>query len=655
MGRIDTQPSESEQTMNQVATTLARFVARLGGMLLNRSSETPWAQPPAVDAVLRVGYVGHLDIGAMPHLQPVVRQVLACIAAVAREQHPAPLLHAVGQLAPGADTLVASQALALGYELHTILPGSRAHVVQDLNSSVDDMAHPDIDGSALFKKRTDEFVELLQRTSRVLELDASSADAAQGLQEVDYEQCAEVMLTRIDCLIALSHSAAGNRPGGTKWTERRARSFGIPVILIPIDLPGVVVLTNEDGLVEYEAAFDADEGRPWASAVYGLVTRIMATSAVRPFPFRTGIFERRYLAQLDIQQNVSYWDERWKSPSAVASPGLSDMRALIDDSIGRWAIWADHRASGMAELVRGTFVFCALLGLLAVSCALAALLTPEEVGNFAKIVEVICFLIVLWFIARDREMHWREQWLFCRQLERWLNHAAWLMLAGRELKHEPPAEIRAFHSSASATWMREFGRAVVRAAGLPQLKLDPTYLQAVRGLVLDRLIRDQAEYCRSEVALQRAADHLLERWIRRTFLVALVITVGYLILRAGFGLFSLLASGAQASWLVNLQIDWHRLSNAVSMIGIAMPCIAAALASIRSHGDFAQLATRYAGVGISLDEAERLLERVCPASEGDDASCTSRNIAAVIHHVVSLLGHEATSWSAIVQTKEIEP
>ena len=78
MGRIDTQPSESEQTMNQVATTLARFVARLGGMLLNRSSETPWAQPPAVDAVLRVGYVGHLDIGAMPHLQPVVRQVLAC-------------------------------------------------------------------------------------------------------------------------------------------------------------------------------------------------------------------------------------------------------------------------------------------------------------------------------------------------------------------------------------------------------------------------------------------------------------------------------------------------------------------------------------------------------------------------------------------------
>jgi hypothetical protein len=242
-------------------------------------------------------------------------------------------------------------------------------------------------------------------------------------------------------------------------------------------------------------------------------------------------------------------------------------------------------------------------------------------------------------------MHWRDQWLFCRQLERRLDHAAWLLLVGRELRHELPAEIRAFHGSPAAAWMSSFGRSVVRATGLPRLDLDRGYLQTARDLVLHRLIREQARYCESEVALQRNADHLLDRWIRRAFLVALVTTIGYLV-----------GHIAYERWFEgNAEIAWHRLSIAVSVIGIAMPGIAAALASIRSHGDFAQLATRYAGVGTALGEAERLLNRLCPCEAGKDASCSSRNLATVILHVVSLLGHEATTWSAIVQTKEIEP
>lgn len=640
--------------MNPVGHTLARFVGRLAGLATHLREDPTLSQPPAVGDVLGIGYAGHLQIEALPELQHAVRAVLDCVSSTARELQPSVQLHAVGQLAPGADSLVAREALAQDYRLHAILPGSIEHVVQDIAG----MAAPGVSSGARAPGPPDDvaaFQALLQQASRVLQLDAAAADAKSGLGETDYEQCADVMLTRIDCLLALEHRDASPRPGGTRWMVRRARSLGIPVIVIPIDRPGVLSLTSGDGATEQELALGADDDPAWKAALSQLVKQLLPARAATSFPFQTGLFERAFLSQLDIGRNQRYWAERWLDRSQPTPPGIAELRAHVDASMGRWAVWADHRASGMAELVRGAFIFCALLGLLAVSCALAALLFPA-LSTAAKVVEVACFLVVLWFIARDRKMRWRDQWHFCRQFERRLSHAAWLSLVGRELKHELPAEIRAFHGGPNASWMSHFSRTVVRAAGIPPLKVDRHYLRTVRSLVLDRLIRGQAEYCRTETASHQAADHWLERWIWRTFWVALLITGTYLALKTGAKVLEHTAfADAHRSWFDGrAEQAWHQLSIAVSVVGVAMPCIAAALASIRSHGDHAQLATRYAGVELSLAEAEKLLDRFCPAGD-DDGVCTSRSLAVVIQHVVALLGHESTSWSAIVQTKELEP
>lgn len=642
--------------MNLVFHTLGRFVTRLAGVATHLSQDPEQLLPPSVDNVLRIGYAGHLHVQTLPHLQHAVRDVLACVLAKAREGLPGVVVHAVGQLAPGADTIVAREALAQGCQLHAILPGSVEHVVHDIASMSNGGAPSQAEAQEMPGQHQADFYSLLQQASRVLQLDAAAADPAKGLGEADYEQCAEVMLTRLDCLVALEHSDAGLSPGGTRWMVRRARSLGIPVIVISVDRPGVLMLISGNGVTDIELAFDADEGQAWVDAVSQLVGQIIAPLAAQAFPFRPGRFESGFLSQLDIGRNQRYWEERWLSPSPGTSPGMAELRAHVDTSLGRWAIWADHRASGMAELVRGAFIFCALLGLLAVFCALSSLMFPQ-LSMAAKVVEVSCFLVVLWFIARDRKMRWRDQWHYCRQLERRLNHAAWLTLVGREVKHDLPAEIRAFHGSRNAGWMSEFSCAVIRSVGIPNLKFDRAYLQTARSLVLHRLIREQADYCRSEVSSQRAADHLLERWIWRTFWIALVITGTYLALKTGAYLLAHTGFGAAHPTWFDCEAEhvWHQVSKCVSAVGIVMPCIAAALASIRSHGDYAQLATRYAGVGISLEEAEQMIERVCPAGAREDAACTSRNIAVVIQHVVALLGHESTSWSAIVQTKEIEP
>lgn len=641
--------------MNPITHTLVRFTSRLVATLGRSGGNDEPGRMPVLAPVVRIGYVGHLALDDAPRVDRAVGEILECIMTTARARQPGVALHAIGQLAPGADTLVARAALAKGYELHSVLPGSRAKVIEDVQGGLDDSVLSAECAASLAADRRETFESLLGRTSCVLELDAAPGDEGAGLREADYEQCAEVMLSRIDCLLALDHAAAVARPGGTLWTERRARSLGIPVIRIPIDRPGGFALA-EAGSPDAQFAFDAEEGRPWRAAVSALASRIVSAAVAADFPFETGSFERRFLAQLDIGQNRRSWDARWAALGSVPSASMATARKSIDESIGPWAIWADHRASAMAELVRGAFTFCALMGLLAISCAVVGLILPAG-STPAKVVESICLLVILWFIARDRKMHWRDQWLFFRQLERRLDHAAWLMLVGRELKHEPAAEVRAFHRSHQADWMSTLSSAVIRAAGLPGLRLDREYLQAARDLVRNGLIRAQLAYCQAETALQQRADHLLERWIRGTFTIALTATLGYLAVKAALAAF---ASVAGAEWHERLfeggaEDMWHRISMVVSLIGIGMPGIAAALASIRSHGDFAQLAIRYAGVASALTDAEQLLERLCPSGAGEDSSCTSRNIAAVALHVVSLLGHEATSWSAIIQTKEIEP
>jgi hypothetical protein len=675
---------------HQFSKSLRDILRRLPRLVAG--ARPPLSPPPRVPFVIRVGGAGPLDLGG--ESESVSRAVGAILFALKEYAEGAaktfdqivftegtplpPQVRLISQLAAGFDQMAASTAADLGYSLHVVLPGDRAAFRNDIARNLsDEQPMRDAESPQMFELDCSpsgalrRFDELYEVADRVLELDWNYGECRGAFKASDYEQAARIILDHSDVVLVVTHPDRRSRAGGTRWIEQRAEENGLVIIRVPAVEPAKATLTwtTPDGRREQrhlfaveaarESSWKLDSGIISVALDDGLLGPPCVLSKTQP-----GWLERRMLAQLDIKSNADEWDKRWNlgssDPLVRRDLGLAPQQ--IDADLKDVKAWADWRASAMAELVRGSFIMAALIGVLAVFASLIGIVAHavSESGMLVallsyggKMAEIGFLFLISWLIQRSRRFSWRSQWLSLRQMERFLEQAAWLLLLGRACAYTPPPHLTQFQTDAVATWTNMYFRAVVRHCSFPNVRFSSDYLKTVHELALRNLIFNQISYMEGEIRFQQRSDEVLELWTNRFVKLALLLTAIYLCYRLS-GLL--------------LQKEWPTLVEAaermepivrsvVSVFGAVFTAMATALAAVRSHGEYGQIAARYEGTLATLRGISSRLTARLPDLQPDFSPPTFRSatLAAVIRQATDALIQEVQGWRAILQTKEIEP
>lgn len=415
--------------------------------------------------MLRVAAAGHLHIPNPKPLQRTLPKVLAELVAYAGRVNERfssslgdsgelqqPDLRILCQLASGVDQMAAATALDLGYSLHAVLPGSRESVKRDISRQKEQSASSrDLDQSAAVVV----YQDLLDRATRVLELDPPTGRSGAGMPTTEaYAQATSIILEHSDIVLIVIHDKGSEHPGGTKWMEQRSEELNLPIIRVPIDNPTQATLIwTTDGRRESRHLFKRDQTlRP--SVFEAALNRTLLNQASTFSPYKPGWFEDRMINQFDPAFNAQLWDDRWKLPNtekSLADNSLGPVVSQIDEDLRQVKVWADHRASALANMVRGSFIVCALLGSIAVAGAVAGLIY-SGLSKSGKMLEIACLLVILLFIRRSTKWNWRAQWLSLRQLERSIEQAAWLLTLGRTPTFTIPAHELEFQGDPESIW-----------------------------------------------------------------------------------------------------------------------------------------------------------------------------------------------------------
>jgi hypothetical protein len=665
---------------HQFTKSLAGFVGKIPRLFGTRTFVQP---APRIPFVLRLGAAGPLRLGGdRRDLEQAVNAILValkqyavvsanprfCQALFPDAVSPPAQLRLYCQLASGFDQRAVSAGLALGYRLHIVLPGSRNAFAGDIrrnagrdrlvvageepstgrfetaaDAAVLPVSGQDANGAVDPAKQYQTFLAV---ADRVLELDRDKEAGGQSeFTHSDYAQAGSIILDHSDVVLVVVHDEPHPALGGTRWIEQRAEERDLPVIRVPAHRPfEALIVWTADGRREHRDLFKegSRETSPDLLAV-ALDERVLGP----PFKLaktQPGWLERRMIAQLNPDYNQDLWDGRWKidGSDVLTKRDLSLVPQQVDADLKPAKTWADHRASAMAELVRGSFILAVFIGLLAVCGALAGALS-SDLSKAGKILEVFCLLLIIGLIWRSHRYDWRSQWLSLRQLERYLEQASWLMLLGRERSYGTPSHLTQFQKDDVAKWTNAYFRAVIRNASFPTARLTPDYLKTVHMLVLRNLVVDQISYFESEVPFQRKSDKVLERWTTVCVLTALIATIGYLWLPMTLQQQQLLGD-----------ITPGRL---VSVLGALLAAGAGALSAIRHHGEYAQIAARFDGAKEALETIKTRLAARLPDRRPDFSPppLRSAGLASIVGTATDALIQEVQGWRAILQYKEIEP
>jgi hypothetical protein len=568
------------------------------------------------------------------------------------------------QLAAGFDQMAASAALAIGYKLHIVLPGSRAAFRHDIarNLPRETVLYEPRPGLILFGESTgtedplSQFDQLLGNAERVLELDRDDESGEQSLfTRSDYAQAGSVMLDHSDVvLVAVHDEPFPPLLGSTRWIEQHAEKKDLILIRIPVKQPfAAELIWTMDARREQRRLFGGDsheiDSHIFAAA---LDDRLLGPPLTLPRT-RLGRFERRMAAQLDPEHNARQWDERWAlaSSGALAQRDLGSALRQIDQDLKPVKVWADHRASAMAELGRGAFIVSALLGVFAVLGALIGIWIPVPAFIYGgKVVEIGCLGAIWSFVWRSHRYDWRSQWLSLRQLERFVEQAAWLLLLGRGLVYATPSHLAQFQKDDVAKWTNTYFRAVIRNSSFPTAYFTPDYLKTVHALALQNLVVDQISYLQEEALFQQKSDEFLELWTKRFVVIAGAVTFVYLLAAASKCLPTL-------SWIQPLSGKIAGQGHAVAVSGALLTTAAAAFSAIRNHGEYAQIAARFEGASGGLKVMQDKLAASLPNRRPDFSlpPLRSASLASIVRAATDILIQEVQGWRAILQKKEIEP
>jgi hypothetical protein len=224
--------------------------------------------------------------------------------------------------------------------------------------------------------------------------------------------------------------------------------------------------------------------------------------------------------------------------------------------------------------------------------------------------------------------------------------------------YSAPSHVAQFQTDEIAIWTNTYYRAFMRNSSFPNACLGVDYRNTVHALVSHNLVADQIGYFERESEFQRKSDEVLERATWWVVCIAIGITALYLFAHVVLWVLEATApSWAPAAVTESLSLWVVAARTWVIFGGALLPAVAAALSSVRGHGEYLQLATRFQGAAAGLREiqvqmATRLQDR---RFEANSAAPRSAWLTGQIASATEVLADEVMTWRAIFQKKSIEP
>lgn len=593
--------------------------------------------PEPARLTVRLGVTGHRRddlVGAVEdELRAAVSAVLEEVSSAAAAIHveagalydcKLPLLRVISPLAEGADTLVAEEALRLGYELQAVLPFPREACIEDF---------ADQDSVALFDS-------LLEQSAALLELDGPTGEE---LRVEAYYAVGQEVLRQSDVLVVIWDGRSAKGIGGTGQIVGEAADLELPTLWINSTPPHQIYLREADG-----------EGKIVLSDLHLLSVRLRSSlllPAERDPDHQAnagaGTSElrraQRYLREKRPRWTLSIffdlfhhlWAWNWKplqirlpdlrqSGARSWPPGWRTLAALRPEIANRLEQdylqhfhWADALAMFYAGRYRSAFVLVYLLGALAV---LVAFLGVHSGYHPWFVVEVALILSILGITYLGRRQCWHERWLDYRLLAENLRQIQVLDLVGRvPSSFKVPAKMEV--GDPRRSWFNWYFRSLVRQAGMVSTRLDHPYLARYRQ-VLDESIQTQMVYhdtnCRTHHAVHRRAHLVVQGLFYLAFVVALV-HVG----------------PVEMVGLPRVFLD---------VLVVALPGFGGALGAILLHGEFDRVAARSRALRPRLEQLKADLTR---------AGTTSRELGRIAEGFADLALAELMDWRFVFLEKNL--
>jgi len=533
--------------------------------------------PPRVPFVLSVGVTGHrieaLPPGTVDGLHDRITRKLALLAEGAarlqeRErdcfaEEPARICF-VTPIADGTDQIAAEAALALGWELHAILPFERSFYRTTLAND---------------EART-RFDTLLAKADRVLELPGEKGDETEG-----YALAGRATVAHSDILIAVWDGLKARGRGGTGEVVELAVMRGKPVVHIPpeMDRPSRILWAAFDPVVD-TMGVDPKAERPFDREHVGT----MLTGMLVPPP---GPQEKKFLARFMRERLPRYrWRQEYALLLAVAGIKRFRFRNIKEDHVHNYVrqeweqyrrdatpfgvaapldllqdaySWPDILATNLAATYRSGHIFSFVLGGLAVCMGLGAFMLPHLKLQQAAFEMIITVAIILnAHIGTKNE--WHRRWLDYRQLAERLRAMRSLKLLGVAAPDPPGTET----NPVPQRWIDWYAGAVWRAIGCPDGAISQPSAAQIAEFVSDQEIAPQVSYHKRNAHQIQLLDERLEKLGTLLFFATLVVSIATLV-----GL-------AWHADFVNQYGNWFTLVSA------GFPALATAVFGIRFQGDF---------------------------------------------------------------------
>ncbi|MGI4877339.1 MAG: hypothetical protein ACRYG4_07625 [Janthinobacterium lividum] len=590
---------------------------------------------PAVPFCMSVGVTGHrsaaLDGADGLRLRERLDHVLGALrdaavhlhvaeASVFAEVALAPRL--ICPLAEGADQLAAASALALGYELHAILPFPGHEYAGDFTDPA---------ALALFEG-------LLGQATRLLELPCDRGEAPSA-----YALAGRATVAHSDIMIAVWDGLPARGPGGTAEVVEHALRRGTPVVHIPVDaaMPTRLIWSGHDPHLA-QSRVDEYSSRDFDDFGFDSLVRGLLAPPDDPVErahlaaFR-GEHERRIKGRVEYPLLLAATGSRpLRRTSFLVAPYVADARpewqAFAAQARGLsgelpagdqiWQVayaWSDRLAAHFAQNYRSGHVFNFLFGALAVLLGLSGLLLPG-----LKLWLAFAELAVIGaFVLNTRvgvAQNWHRRWLDYRQLAERLRPMGSLTLVGIA---QP--DLRAA-SRGAQSWVDWYAAGIWRSIGMPTGRLTRD-TNALSRLIVNENILPQVAYNRSSGAVVSHLDHRLHQAGTMLFTVSCLSCIAFIL-----------------SYLVNHA--WT-VAHAAAFVATSagLPAVGTAFFGIRVQGDFAGTAAR---ARVTADH----LAAIAAALEGDHTSLsrTADGIEAAARAMLADLGE----WRLSHQQRQLE-
>ena len=595
--------------------------------------------PPQPRLALRVGVTGHrpkdLQRADIPTLKKKIHKVLEDLKQFATEhsgiarfyrEPDKPILRLVSALAEGADRCAAQEAISLGFELQCPLPFARDEYANDFESSAS----------------VHEYYRLLDdsRTTAILELDGSRAREPES-----YLAAGRVVLSQSDVLLAIWNGQDPEREGGTAQIVAEAGLRNLLTVRIDAAAPHkIYVRVSSDKWVCSE-----DENLDWLhdqlrivlnpphiqrekEEVITTLPRDYFSETKKTFnwgwpwiPFRNLWLLRPTWPSLTVPEFESSGRDEWLGvvqKSAAFSEGA--IRLVNDVGLYGHYGWANGLAEYYGNLYRSAFSMNYLMGAGAVFFAFLHYALGEQKWAWVFIVSELVLLITVAMVYYYGRAHrWHERWIDYRLLAEYLRQLFFLIPLGPGELSSPHLPKYMSAGDPKNTWMYWHYLALRREVGMISCEFNWEYLESVRSFLNSKSgIRGQINYHEQNEERLEKLDARFTKVGSAVFVLA--IAAAFIALISPF-----------KEYLIHIlralrpQFEAANVEMSIGLCATALPAFGAALAGMRSQGEFERVKKRSKAM-------LQTLRHICRELDGH-----SRNEQKISYGALSLIVAEA--------------